>query len=169
MLKFYKASAELAKRLDRIDADYQKWQNDVQRLAKPFGAHGHVRNSVGKVIGLIFVWSPPEADLKLYRKEPVSFDDGVYWLPLKSSKRHVALLAMSFDLRGQMNKAIGFNESKRLLEPKPGVENIGGSWVIKCDNEGTLFDKPAKWEEFVPPGCSRVSDIYVERLRKGQS
>jgi hypothetical protein len=172
MLKFYKAGAELAKRLDRIDADYQKWQNEVQELAQIFGAFGHVRNSTGQVIGLMFKGgsgSPAKADLKLYRKEPVTFDDGKYWIPLRSSKRHAELLSMVFDLRGQMYEAIGFDRSKRLLEPKPGVENVGGSWIIKCDNEGSLFDKPTKWKEFVPPGCSRVSDVYVERLRKDQS
>lgn len=173
MLKFYKAGVELAKRLDRIDADYQKWQNEVQELAQVHGAFGHVRNSTGRVIGLMFNGgafnSPAKADLKFYRKEPVTFDDGKYWIPLRSSKRHAALLSMVFDLRGQMYEAIEFDQSKRLLEPKPGVEKIGGSWIIKCENEGSLFDKPMKWTEFVPPGCSRVSDLYVERLRKGQS
>lgn len=172
MLKFYKAGAELAKRLNQIDADYQKWQNEVQELTRVFGADGHVCNSMGQVIGLIFKGgsgSPTKADLKLYRKESVTFDDGKYWIPLRSSKKHAALLSMVFDLRGQMYEVIGFDRSKRLLEPKPGVENVGGSWIIKCENEGSLFDKPAKWEEFVPPGCSRVSDLYVERLRKGQS
>ncbi len=167
MIKIYKAGKSLAKRLDVIQAEYLDWQSKVRKATKVFGACGHVNNSRGEVIGLMFKsGSPPECDIKLYRKSPIDFDDGRYFIPLRSSKKHAELLAMVFDRRSRFYVDLGFDRSKRLMEPKPGVENVGGAWIIKCDNESQIFGKTAKWKEFVPDGCSRISDMHLEQLRR---
>lgn len=165
MIKIYKAGVSLAKRLDVVNYEFRDWQSKVKKVIKALGSDGFVSNSHGQVTGLSFKsGSPPDCDIKLYRKTSVDFEGGRYFIPLASSKKRADLRALVFDLRSRLYAEIGFDRSKRLMEPEPGLEKIGVSWVIKCEND--FMWKTVKFKEFVPDGCSRISDIHLETLRR---
>lgn len=167
MIKIYKAGKSLAQRLDEVNSEFKCWQSTVLKVAKVLGADGFVSNSRGQVTGLSFKsGSPPNEDLKLYRKSSVDFDGFRYFIPLASSKKHAELRTLVFDLRSRFYTEIGFDRSNRLMEPEPGLEKIGSSWIVKCENESQFFGKPLKWNEFIPDGCSRISDMHLEKLRR---
>lgn len=165
MIKIYKAGASLAKRLDVVDSEFRNWKSKVMKAIKGLGADGFVNNLYGQVTGLSFKSGlPPDCDIKLYRKASLDFDGGRYFIPLASSKKHAELRDLVFDLRSRFYAEIGFDRSKRLMEPEPGLEKIGVSWVIKCESDFTW--KTVKFQEFVPDGCFRISDMHLETLRR---